>query len=168
MKCCLQSQLPEHAIPHEEAQLYWIETASHRYFSNNQTRNIFVACVESVIKEHDNMCLLKIKEFWNKTDDDLVMNNRFTKQGLLTYWEAMDASFKFSVIKCCDFLIRSSFRQLKTKVTVAPATNKIRTVIKTQQSEQNLMVNKTFCDDHQQSAGSKGSRDMFDRETCSD
>ena len=61
------------------------------------------------------MRLIKIKEFWNREDPDLVFNNKFTKTGLSTYWKAMDASFRYNVLKRRDFLIRSSFRQLKAK-----------------------------------------------------
>ena len=87
-------QLPIKAQPREETQIYWIEPALHKNFSVEM-----IACMDTVIKEHDNMRLLKIKEFWNKADGDLVINNRFTKDGLLTYWKAMDASFRFNVLK---------------------------------------------------------------------
>ena len=82
-----QQQLPARATPKEETQLYWIEAIGRKSFSfeKNQIRNTSVACVESVIKEHDNMCLLKIKEYWDRNDTDLVFNDKFTKQGLLTY-----------------------------------------------------------------------------------
>ena len=67
-----------------------------------------------MLKEYPNMRLLKIKEFWDHLDNDLVMNNSFTKLGMATYWRAMDASFKFNVLKRRDYLIRTSFKQLKS------------------------------------------------------
>ena len=66
------------------------------------------------------MRLIKIKEFWDRADNELVMNNSFTKSGLATYWRALDASFKFNVLKRRDYLIRTNFRQLKSKCSQAP------------------------------------------------
>ena len=96
-----QKSLPFKALARESTQIYWIETANHKNFSleNERAWKTFVACLDTVIKTYDNMRLLKVKEFWSKTDDDLVLNNRFTKQGISTYWRAMDASFRFNVLK---------------------------------------------------------------------
>ena len=109
--------MPFKALSREDTQIYWIETAGHKNFSfeDDQLRSVFVNCMDSLIKEFDNMRLLKIKEFWDKADDDLVFSNNLTKQGIWMYWKAMDASFKFNVLKRRDFLIRTNFRQLKTK-----------------------------------------------------
>ena len=113
-----QKSLPVKARPHDEVQLYWIQPANHKnfFYKNEQARDTFSACLDSVLREYDNMRLLKIKEFWSKTDHDPVMNNRLTTDGLYTYWRAMDVSFQFNVLKRRDFLIRSGFKQLKTKV----------------------------------------------------
>ena len=110
--------LPAKAQPCEETQIYWIQPVNHNNFSveNVQVRDIFSACLDYVIKDYDNMRVLKIKEFWSKTDSDLVYNNRLTKDGLLTYWRAMDATFKFNVLKRRDYVIHTKFKQLKVKV----------------------------------------------------
>ena len=69
--------LPVKAQPKDDLQIYWIEPANHKNFAleNVRSRETFAACMDMVIKEYDNMQLLKIKEFWNKNDHDLVMNN---------------------------------------------------------------------------------------------
>ena len=113
-----QKMLPEKTLVREETQIYWIETVNHKNFSyeNEKAHELFTACLDSVVKMFDNMRVVKIKEFWNKTDSELVINNRFTKVGLQTYWKAMDASFKFNVLKQRDYLIRTNFKQMKTKI----------------------------------------------------
>ena len=118
--------LPEKAKPKNETQIYWIEPANHKNFDvlHVQSREIFLQCMDTVLKLYDNMRLLKIKEYWNKSDSDLVFNNRFTKEGLITYWRAMDATFKFNVLKRRDYLIRNSFRLLKTKMSTEDSHSK--------------------------------------------
>ena len=117
MLCTKRKGLPEKALPTDKTQIYWIEAANHKNFSseNVQAREIFNNCLDMVIKTYDNMRLLRIKELWSCEDEDLVMNNRFTKCGLAVFWRVVDSSFKFNVLKCKDFLIRSKFRQLKNK-----------------------------------------------------
>ena len=96
-------------------QIYWVELIGHSNFDyrEQQTREILAQVLEANCKIHDNMRVLKLREFWNKRDDNLVVNNRFTKVGLSTYWCSLDASFKFNVKKRDDFMVRSKFRALK-------------------------------------------------------
>ena len=61
------------------------------------------------------MRVLKLRDYWDKNDDNLVMNNRFTKQGLSAYWKSLDASFKFNLKKREDFIIRHQFQALKSR-----------------------------------------------------
>ena len=104
------------AQPKNDIEVYWFEPASHMNFSLDAEciRSTLVAVIDSVLKEFDNMKLIKIKEFWNRSDNELVMNNGFMKLGLPTYWRALDASFKFNILKRRDYLIRTSFKQLKS------------------------------------------------------
>ena len=114
---CKQKQMPIRALATNDIQIYWIEAATHNNFAfeMNQMYSVFTACVDTVVKEYDNMRLLKIREFWNKSDEELVFNNKFTKTGLLTYWKVMDATFRFNILKRREYLIRVNFRQIKTK-----------------------------------------------------
>ena len=62
--------------------------------------------------------MLKIRDFWDRNDDELVMNNKLSKQGVITYWRAIDASFRFNVKKREEFVVRNKFHTLKTKSDV--------------------------------------------------
>ena len=109
--------LPLKAWPKEVSQIYWVEAVGHNNFdySDQKAREIFTQCLEANCKLHENMRILKIRHFWDKSDDSLVVNNRFTKAGLFTYWRSMDASFCFNTKKQEDFLVRSKFRALKSQ-----------------------------------------------------
>ena len=98
-------------------QVYWVEPIGHTNFDyiDQQVREVFTHCLEANCKIHENMRVLKLREFWNKHDDSLVVNNRFTKLGLAAYWRSIDASFKFNLAKRDEFLVRAKFRTLRAK-----------------------------------------------------
>ena len=107
--------LPVKARLREPTQVYWVEAIGHNNFDylDQQVREIFSNCLEVSCKLHDNMRVLKLREYWDKNDDNLVLNNRFTKQGLSAYYRSLDTSFKFNLRMRDDFLIRQKFRTLK-------------------------------------------------------
>ena len=107
----LKSQLKE------PTQVYFVESVSHTNFDycDQQVREIFTKCMEASCKDNEPMHVLKLREYWEKNDDALVVNNRFTKQGLLHYWKSMDASFQFNVKKREEFITCHKLRILKMK-----------------------------------------------------
>ena len=111
-----RQQLPLKARVADKTQLYWFEATNHDNFdyADQQVREVFNQCLELTSKLHDSMRILKLREGWDKSDDNLVLNNRLTKQGLVAYWKAMDASFQFNVKKHEEFITRAKFRALKT------------------------------------------------------
>ena len=111
--------LPFKARPKELMQIYWVEPVAQANFDflDKQAREVVSKCFEVNCKANEStMFVLKLHEFWDKSDDTLVYNNRFTKQGLLAYWKSMDAFFRFNVQKREEFLIRHRFRVLKNKM----------------------------------------------------
>ena len=110
-------QLPMKARQKLPTQVYWVEAVSHSNFEyiDQQAREIFSKCIEANCKVHENMRILKIREFWDRSDDNLVINNRLTKQGISAHWRSVDASFKFNIKKRDEFLTRNKYRALKTK-----------------------------------------------------
>ena len=53
--------------------------------------------MESVIKQESSlMRVIKLKEHWDSKDSLLVINDRITEMGMIAYWKAIDASFKFN------------------------------------------------------------------------
>ena len=116
-------QLSPKARPKNITQVYWVEAIGHTNFEylDQQVREIFTQCLEATCKVHESMSMhvLKLREFWNKSDDALVVNNRFTKVGTAAYWRSLDASFKFNLKKRDDFLVRSKYRALKNKPDIS-------------------------------------------------
>ena len=112
-----QQQLPAKAQSKRNPQLYWAALPLHADFSNenNSCREIFNACLESVIKVFDDMRILKLKELWDVVETDLVKNDSFTPAGVSLYWKVINASVKFNIQKHEEFNIRRDFRILKLK-----------------------------------------------------
>ena len=110
-------QLPRKARLDHPTQVYWVEAVNHCNFDyvNQQIRDKYTNCLEVTSKTVDTMWVLRLGDFWNKDDDSLVYNDRFSKSGLLAYWRSLDASFEFNVKKRQDFLVRLQFRALKVK-----------------------------------------------------
>ena len=82
--------------------------------------------MEATSKTIENMRVLKLRDFWDKTDDTLVYNDKLTKAGISAYWRSLDASFQFNVHKRGDFLIRSKFRSLKVKGSEELRSNQLK------------------------------------------
>ena len=80
--------------------------------------------MEVTCKLHPNMRFLKIREMWDKHDDNLVYNNRLTKQGISAYWRSLDASFQFNIKKRNEFLVRAKYRAMMSKAKNAVQTKK--------------------------------------------
>ena len=62
----------------------------------NNLRLKFNLSLESVIRTHSNMRVIRLKEFWNVKDSELVINDKLTETGLAVYWNAIDATFAFN------------------------------------------------------------------------
>ena len=110
--------LPSKARNKEITQIYWVEPVNHGNFDyiDQQAREILSKCLEVNCKVHENMRVLKLREFWNKNDDVLVINNRLTRHGLAAYWKSVDASLKFNLKKREEFMVRNKFRAMKPKL----------------------------------------------------
>ena len=111
-----RKKLPLKARLVDKTQLYWLEAATHENFDyvDQQACEAFNHCLDATAKLHDSMRILKLRDGWDKKDDNLVINNRITKAGQTAYWKAFDASFKFNVKKHNDFVVRTKFRALKS------------------------------------------------------
>ena len=78
--------------------IYWVTAPIHSYFSKerNNLRIKFNLSLESVIRQQENMRVIKMKQFWESKDSHLVINDRMTESGLTAYWMAVDATFKYN------------------------------------------------------------------------
>ena len=104
-----QQQLPVKARLKKQTKIYCIEVVGHSNFDypDQQVRDIFSKCLEAKCKAQEfmQMGVFKLRDFRDKNDDALVMNNNFTKHGISMYWRLMDASFQFNLRKREDFII---------------------------------------------------------------
>ena len=94
-----------------------MEAVSHSNFDyiDQQAREIFSKCLDANCKVHENMRVLKIREFWDKSDDNLVLGNKLTKHGISMYWKSLDASLQFNIKKRDEFLIRNRYHAMRAK-----------------------------------------------------
>ena len=98
----------------KKTQLYWLEAAGHDNFDyiDQQMRDAFNQCLKATSKLHEVMRVLKLREHWNKHNDNFVINNRMTKQGVIAYWKGMDSSFQFNINKQEEYIVRTKFKTL--------------------------------------------------------
>ena len=98
--------LPQKARRLEFPMIYWAALPHHKNFNDNTMRTKFNNCIESVMKVHEGkMRLIKIKEIWDYNDISLVDRyGNLTSHGTQRYWAAVDAVFKFNVLKHESFI----------------------------------------------------------------
>ena len=103
--------LPEKARrPPGEPIIYWTAIPSHKLYSHDLRVEIskFNNCLESVIKVHKNMRLIKLKDGWNYEDTNLVTHyGRVTHQGFHQMWYATDSSVQFNLNKRAEYINRA-------------------------------------------------------------
>ena len=79
--------------------ILWIQPPTHDNFSkiSNSLRSKFNYCLEEVVKMHDNVSTLMLKKVWDGKDNNLFLSscNRFTTDGLKSYWEAVDRTVHY-------------------------------------------------------------------------
>ena len=103
-----KENLPKKCKSDYNPQVYWVAAPKHSGFSFEvgDLRTKFNFCLESVIKQNKNMRVIKFKDNWRFEDKELVVNNKFTIEGMYSYWRAVDAAFKFNVKKRDEYLAR--------------------------------------------------------------
>ena len=106
-------QLPQKC--HKEVFFYWVAAPLHTSFGRkeNDLRIKFNLSLNSVIRTHKNMRIVKLKD-WNPKDTTLVAQNRFTEPGLSAYWNTIDSTFKFNVQRREAFLAKQAGQQQQT------------------------------------------------------
>ena len=79
-------------------QIIWIQAPIHKSFNNNNMRELFNHSLNEVVKFHDNTFVLDFKKIWDPENGSLYVqeSNRFTSQGLTTYWLAVDCTLRFA------------------------------------------------------------------------
>ena len=75
-----------------------MEAPLHKNFYNNEDRRHFNSILQAVAKEFANISVLSLKKIWEPDNGNLFLQegNRFTSQGLNTYWEAVDRTIQYA------------------------------------------------------------------------
>ena len=84
-----------------KAFLYWVTAPTHHYFSKERNNKCikFILSLEAVVRQQECMRVIKLKQFWDTKDSLLVINDRVTEVGMVAYWNAVDASFRYNVTR---------------------------------------------------------------------
>ena len=78
-------------------EIIWVNPPFHRSFRNNTHRNKFSKALDATAAIYSDNWSLKLKCIWTSEGQDLFLAdaNRYTSNGLLTYWMAVDRTIKF-------------------------------------------------------------------------
>ena len=90
-----KEELPKKAKKYLFPQVFWVALPQHKNFDNNQLRFKFNNCMESVVGQHKEMKMLKIKRRWNYEDNSVNNLGQITPDGQLTYWAGVDEALQF-------------------------------------------------------------------------
>ena len=105
-----QKLLPRKALRVGEPFIYWVAAPFHDFFGSelNAARSKFNACLDSILKLYGNMRVMKLKEFWNAKNRNLVnnLNKKISSEGLAHYWRSIDAAIEFNIHKREEYLSR--------------------------------------------------------------
>ena len=95
-----KKSLPPKAVKEGYPQFYWVAPPHHKNFHDNGARTKLTNVLEISCKSAKNMRLIRMKEIWQYTNDELINSKgQFTDEGWDTYWKSVDAAIKFNVNK---------------------------------------------------------------------
>ena len=79
----------------KEPQIIWIKAPNHINLYDGTNRKKFNNCLEASLPFYTDMCYLKLKDRWDFKRKQLCKNNKFTAEGLSSYWESIDSGVKY-------------------------------------------------------------------------
>ena len=100
------------------------------------------------------MRVIKLKDGWNSRDSKLVINDKITETGKTNYWAAVDASFKFNVLKRDLFMAKSA-------VSAAAAGNP--KIVQNQSKDNRTVLSKSHVASHSGYPAKDPMQDFFKR-----
>ena len=106
--------LPQKAKEEGYPVIYWVQlpVSKHLNADNYDNRVKFNLTLESVVKQQEDMRMVKLKQIWDTDNTELISyGNTFTEAGLSTYWDAIDAAVKFNIDKRKEFLLKEGAKQ---------------------------------------------------------
>ena len=126
-----KDQLPVKSKRDTEPCVYWCLAPLHVNFSDkkNEARKKWNFCLESLLKGHSDMRVIKLKEVWNFNDKSLIAMNRFTDTGFYTYWRAVDPALKFNILRHELFLTKTKlWKDEEKRRDIIPTTEAVKPV----------------------------------------
>ena len=137
---------PKKAKPEDgDPIVYWVATPMHKNYNFVLRAQIakFNNCMDSVLKLHDSMRIIKLKE-WDSENNNLVgRNGRISHYGLDCFWESLDSSVRFNFHKCMEYQAKATVFKLQAQQKAQLK----RGEQNLQQGNQDLMI--TFFKTHQ-------------------
>ena len=78
--------------------IIWMQSPTHQEFPNNDDRKLFNSCLTDVVKFFLNTCTLEMCKCWDQDNLNYYVGNynRFTTDGLTTYWNSITYTVKFA------------------------------------------------------------------------
>ena len=94
-----RNKLPKKAVRMGEPCVYWCAAPVHNNFDDSQNiaRKVFNSCLDSLLKGNQTMRVIKFKDHWNVHTEQLIRRGNYTDYGYSSFWDAVDAAFKFNV-----------------------------------------------------------------------
>ena len=115
-----KEHLPPKAQRVSQPHIMWIKTPFHNCFSeaNNDARSRFNTCLCHTCKYNDNVSVLQLKQVWQPTDSSLYVKHaeRFTNEGIRTYWDAMDRTVKFCDTTIMKRIFKTEYKPSHTHI----------------------------------------------------
>ena len=103
-----KNQLPPKAIRNNWTLVYWVAPVIHQLMLYNDVRTKMALCMLSVIKNYQNMRLIKIKEIWEFQNVAYFTSaGVLSTEGMTTYWAAVTASVKYNLNKWEELMANS-------------------------------------------------------------
>ena len=96
--------LPQNAKKEGYPKFLWINPTRHCNYINNQERKKLGGTLENLSKNFDNNVALRLVHKWDFSDSNLFLKEqqRFTNDGLDTFWTALDKTIEYFETKWAD------------------------------------------------------------------
>ena len=90
--------LPLKAKKYSYPQLIWIKALTHDNFNNNLMLQKFNYALSTQAQNHEHTWALQLKKIWDPHNHSLFNkeDNKYTVEGIKTYWEAVDKTLKYA------------------------------------------------------------------------
>ena len=119
--------------------IIWILPPTHKYLANNKQREMFCEVVEDIIEsDYISICGLRLKKLWDERNGNLYLRQqrRFTPEGFMTYWGAIDSAIKFWDTTFADIMVKKQKKALYKSNAARKHTPQIKSVVSKVQARQ--------------------------------